>query len=150
MFNVQLLHQFLPVLGNFHSDCKRLFHLWTIYLVSLNHSASVKPSTLMYLSLRKVINMLSFELAIIFTICYKAEITRLQNSLVHLKETQKILEAELNASTECDPEISKAFEENKVVMCVFHFQRLYFRIYIASFQRVSRGANQHVKNGTYR
>ncbi|KAF9485273.1 hypothetical protein BDN70DRAFT_796013 [Pholiota conissans] len=44
------------------------------------------------------------------------EIARLQNSLMHLKETQRILQADLGESEEVDPEVVKAFEENKLVI----------------------------------
>lgn len=47
------------------------------------------------------------------------EISRLQNSLKHLKETQEVLEAALAETTEPpDADITQAFEENQVVMYV--------------------------------
>ncbi|KAG5639279.1 hypothetical protein H0H81_004940 [Sphagnurus paluster] len=46
------------------------------------------------------------------------EITRLQNSLKHLKETQAGLQEYIDSETptEVDVEIAKALEENKIVM----------------------------------
>jgi len=48
-----------------------------------------------------------------------SEISRLQNSLKYLRETQNVLEATLAETTEPpDAEIADAFEENQVVMYV--------------------------------
>ncbi|KAF8913985.1 hypothetical protein CPB84DRAFT_1840752 [Gymnopilus junonius] len=44
------------------------------------------------------------------------EIARLQNSLKHLKETQTILKSALKEEGQPDPELSKAYEENELVI----------------------------------
>lgn len=46
-----------------------------------------------------------------------AEISRLQNSLSHLQRTQGELKEAL-ATAPGDPDLTEAFEENEVVMCV--------------------------------
>ncbi|KDR83656.1 hypothetical protein GALMADRAFT_35827, partial [Galerina marginata CBS 339.88] len=44
------------------------------------------------------------------------EISRLQNSLRHLRETQTVLEQALKEEGEEDQEIKKAFDENQIVI----------------------------------
>ncbi|KJA30191.1 hypothetical protein HYPSUDRAFT_126774 [Hypholoma sublateritium FD-334 SS-4] len=44
------------------------------------------------------------------------EISRLRNSLARLRATQIILQAELEVPGEIDSEITKAFDENKIVI----------------------------------
>lgn len=58
------------------------------------------------------------QVKLLLIVSMLTEIARLQNSLVHLKETQTILQADLEESGpgEVDPEVAKAFEENKLVM----------------------------------
>lgn len=45
-----------------------------------------------------------------------SEISRLQNSLQHLKETQDLLRSHLQS--EADPDLQQALNENEEVMCV--------------------------------
>lgn len=44
------------------------------------------------------------------------EITRLQNSLLHLRRTQEELAAHIANTSPPDPDLSEAFKENEQVM----------------------------------
>ena len=79
-----------------------------------------------------------------------SEISRLQNSLQHLRQTQTLLREDIESDpTHVDSEVKAAFEENGQVMYVPITHGALSRVHMRVIQTCTGGKNNYTQDGSH-